>query len=117
MPLLLLMRYVTSRGANNDPSGWCAVGKEGEHVDVRRVIDAGAGDAALQVSECEAHAHVVGAVGLVPEPLLGRIPGAFVGGIVAGCELFGSVCSPAALRAVVGIERECKQSSFHLGKG
>ena len=91
MPLLLLM--IPSRRANNNLSG-CAVGKEDEYVDVGRLIDAGTCDGALQVRQCETHTHVIGAVGLVPEPLLGIVPGALVGGIVAGCELFGILCPP-----------------------
>src|SRR5215468_6681078 len=103
MPLLLLMKYVASRGANNNLSR-SAVGKEGEHVGVGRLIDAGARDAALQIRQCETHTHVVGAVELVPKSLLSFVPASLVGGIVAGCELLGILCSPPALGAVVGIE-------------
>src|SRR5215813_4917324 len=103
MHLLRLMRYVASRGANNNFSR-CAVGKEGEHVGLGRLIDAGARDAALQVRQCESHTHVVGAVGLVPKPLLSFVPASLVGRIVAGCELLGILCSPPALGTVVGIE-------------
>src|SRR5262245_54505505 len=115
MPLPLV--YAASRGANNTLCGWCVVGKERKHVDVGGVIHAGARNAALQVRQCETHTHVIGAVALVPESLLGFVPSALVGDLDTGCELFGILCSPAVFGAVVRIERKRKHTPCYLGKG
>ncbi len=55
-----------------------------QDVEARRVVYAAAGRLAPEIGEREVHAHIVGALDLVAQALLGRIPLALVGRIGTG---------------------------------
>ncbi len=76
---------------------------------MRRLVDAAALCLASEIGQREIHAHVVGAVDLVAQALLGRIPVGLLGAVRAGGELVLLARAPAPLDAVVRIEREVGQ--------
>ena len=78
---------------------------QGLDVDGRRGVDAAAFDVVVELVDVEAHLQVVGAVGLVPQALLGLVP--FELGLAVGAaRALVARRAPAQLDAVIGIERD-----------
>jgi hypothetical protein len=79
------------------------------HVDIGRHIGAGAGSLRFQIPHREVHAGVIGPVDLVPQALQRFVPAVLRRRIGTRCQLFRAGRTPAALDAVVRIERQAEQ--------